>query len=157
MITQLAPLGATHRLSFVPEYDGQGNVTLSVMYAPKSDKEAVPRSLTISGTLAEVEAAVAADLAAAINKLAVHTSTLAALDAELAAEKKKKAETERKAKAKAAPATKKAPPPPPAEPKETSVPLAAGALTPAWKKAPAAAAVVEEDDEANIEALLEDV
>lgn len=148
MITALAPLGAKYRLQFVPEYGTDGTVSVAVIYSLKSvaEDEAVPKTLSFSGTVAEVEAALVEQLPQAVEKLLAHATTLEDLDRQLEAEKKEK-EDEKKSgsgkggKSTAKPADKKPTPEekkkddaPPAEPPPTPPAAAAPAgLTPAWK------------------------
>jgi hypothetical protein len=162
MITLLAPMGAKYNLQFVPEYGADGSVSVAVIYSPKGDEEAVPKTLSFSGTLAEVEEALVKELPTAVEKLVKHATALAELDAELAKElEAKKAEL---AKDKAAAAAKTKPvtvtkkavvkgepltsvatpaaPPMPVEAPPAPPPEAPAGLQPAWKK-PATEAKVE--------------
>jgi metal-dependent amidase/aminoacylase/carboxypeptidase family protein len=152
MITTLAPLGAKYNLQFVPEYGTDGTVTVAVIYTAKA-KDAVPKSLTFSGTIAEVETALVTDLPKVVDRLIAHATTLEALDVELKNEKAAK-EAELKAvkkqelaKAVAKP-TKTVTEPAPVAPAAPATPLPTG-LKPAWKKpvaaAPVAVAVAEDD------------
>jgi len=88
LITAIAPLGDKYRLQLIPEFDGAGNVTVVVLFSLKSTdiNKAAPRPLSFSGTIAEVEAAIATELVAAVGKLVSHALTLEGLDAELAKE-----------------------------------------------------------------------
>jgi len=158
MIATLAPLGAKYALQFVPEYGTDGTVTVAVIYTAKVE-DAVPKSLTFSGTVAEVETALVTDLPKVVDRLIAHATTLEALDVELKNEKaakeaeikavKKQDEDARKAVAKAAVAkpAKTVTEPAPVAPAAPATPLPTG-LKPAWKK-PAATPVpvaVEADD-----------
>lgn len=110
MITALAPLGAKYKLQFVPEYSEDGTVTVAIIYSLRHEKEPAPRSLTFSGTPAEVDAALVTQLPAAVERLARHATTLEELDRQLAAEvAEKKAATEKK-KPTPAPQVKHSPP-----------------------------------------------
>lgn len=168
MITLLAPLGTKFRLQFVPEYSGDGTVTVAVIYSPKDDEDAVPKSLTFSGTLAEVEEALVKELPAAVEKLVKHRLAIEELDAELAKElEAKKAEIAKdkeaakkreevkavekaaksKGKGKGEPLTSVATPPeeaPEITPESAAAPVVPPVptgLQPAWKAKAAAAGV----------------
>lgn len=166
MITLLAPMGAKFNLQFVPEYGADGNVTVAVIYTPKGDEDAVPKSLTFSGTLAEVEEALVKELPAAVEKLVKHRLAIEELDAELAKElEAKKAEIAKdkeaakkreevkaaakvKPKGKGEPLTSVATPPedapeitPEAAAAPVVVPPVPTGLQPAWKAKAAAAGV----------------
>ena len=166
MITTLAPLGAKYNLQFVPEYGTDGTVTVAVIYTAKA-KDAVPKSLTFSGTIAEVETALVTDLPKVVDRLIAHATTLEALDVELKNETaakeaelkavKKQDEDARKAHTKArerfvakaavAKPAKTVTEPAPVAPAAPATPLPTG-LKPAWKKpaaAPVAVAVAEDD------------
>jgi metal-dependent amidase/aminoacylase/carboxypeptidase family protein len=157
MITLLAPMGAKYNLQFVPEYGADGSVSVAVIYSPKGDEDAVPKTLSFSGTIAEVEEALTKDLPAAVEKLVKHRASIEALDAELAAEveaKKKevekdkanakaveaskvkaKAEAAAKAKGKSQPLSSVASPEVPVEAPPAPPPEAPAGLQPAWKQA----------------------
>lgn len=101
LLAALAPLATTHKLTFAPEYDDAGNVTVAVVYSLKDDKDGSSiKTLNLSGTIAEVDAALVAELPVAVGKLVAHAATLKDLDAQLAAEVEVK-------KAKVKPAAKK--------------------------------------------------
>ncbi len=158
MITALAPLGATHNINIALSYQTDGTVTATALVSLKTkDKEfGGIKPLVFSGPVAEVEAAIAEQLPAAVGKLVAHGNNLAAIDAQLAEETKaKEAEAAKKKAEKPAPkpaaakpaakakpksaataskpkpkATTEAKPAARTEPKEKPV---APALTPAWK------------------------
>jgi hypothetical protein len=157
MITSLASLGAKYRLMFVPEYSDDGTrVDVAVIFSLKSEKadEAVPKTLTFSGTIAEVEESLKADMPKAVSKLSAHATSLDELDKQLEADKKeneksraveaskKKAIADKSVKDSAKPARDKPQPKPdpepqPAEPpiakeKPADAPKAVPLLKPAW-------------------------
>lgn len=154
MITALAKLGATQRISILLDYDvtltklasGEGSVTATVMFAPRDDQAPDIKPVQITGTIAEVEAHLATDFTAGIEKVAGLVTTLAEAEADLKkqAEEKKAEATKEKEKPKetATAKPKKEAKPAPVEPAKTEKPLAAVAgkpvpsLTPAWKKKP---------------------
>ncbi len=160
MITLLAPMGAKYNLQFVPEYGADGSVSVAVIYSPKDDEEAVPKTLSFSGTIAEVEEALVKELPGAVDRLVKHRIAIEALDAELAKElEEKKAELAKDkaaaaAKTKTVTVTKKVvvkgepltsvatpkAPPMPTEAPPAPPPEAPAGLQPAWKKP-----VVEEE------------
>lgn len=170
LLASLAPLGATHKLSFIPEFDAAGNVSVAVVYSLKSDKDGSSiKTLNLTGTIAEVDAALVAELPAAIGKLVAHTASLKTLDDELAAElaaakeknakaKPAKKDDEKKPDDNAVPEPKPEPPkrgknretkiiktapaatPPAPEPAAPAAPAPSG-LVPAWKSATVVPAV----------------
>lgn len=112
MITALAPLGKTHSIQILPDFDGE-QATVTVLLKPKDSKKSdnvIP--LQFSGTLAEVDQALAEQLPLAVSKIVEHGNAIAVLDKQLEDERKEKEKSVAKEKAKPAakPATTKAAP-----------------------------------------------
>lgn len=174
-ITALAPLGAKYKLQFVPEYNADGTVTVSIIYSLKTkdeDDDVVPKTISFTGTPAEVDAALVDQLPKFVGKLVAHATSLEELDAQLEAEKAAKKEGDKKttikskveekkpepaAKSKGKkpatkeePAAKEEPPAPPEPPKPGAV--TPPGLTPAWKGAKPASEPAAPPSMANVPA-----
>ena len=108
MITQLAPLGATHNIVLVLAYgeiaqptptgepwpgaaSGEAirSVTVTVHLKPKDGVKGEPRDLQFTGPACDVEAELKDKLPLVTQKLVTHLASLDALDAELKAEQEK--------------------------------------------------------------------
>jgi hypothetical protein len=119
MITQLAPLGATHSIVLILAYgeppklvdpnpnetqiESEGrlqDVTITAHIKPKDGVKGEPRHLQFKGSIADVSREIGEKLPAAVNKIVEHTASLEQLDKDLAAEKEKaKAENTKKIEA----------------------------------------------------------
>jgi hypothetical protein len=104
LITTLAALGQKNSivltLAYTPPADGVENklagvhastVTVTAFIKPKENTDGEPKTLQFTGPLMEVEKELAEKLPLAVSKIVEHEDALAALDAQLAAEKEAKA------------------------------------------------------------------
>lgn len=86
MLTELAPLGVKNIIHIIAAYDGP-NVTITVSITPKDKtSEAKKRTLQLSGPISEVEAGLAATLTQTAESVAKFQTTLDELEAANAAD-----------------------------------------------------------------------
>lgn len=130
MITALAELGKTQRIQIIPEYDDAGNVTVTVLLAPKKPDGPTIRPLQYEGPIAEVEAHIGGGLDADVKKVVSLQSNLSDLEAEYEkAKKEKQAAIEEEKKA-----AKKKDEKPKAETKTEAKPAPAKEVKPGYRK-----------------------
>lgn len=96
MITELAPLGATHRVVVTLDYGEQ--VTATVILHPKDEKKDKQFSFQLAGPAEELNASFAEKLTEAATKITTAKTGLDELDAQLAAAKAEKEAELKKAK-----------------------------------------------------------
>ena len=86
MLTELAPLGVKNIIHIIAAYDGP-NVTITVSITPKEKtSEAKKRTLQLSGPISEVEAGLAATLTQTAESVAKFQTSLDELEAANAAD-----------------------------------------------------------------------
>lgn len=88
MITALAELGKTQRIQIIPDYDDAGNVTVTVLFAPKKEDGQAITPIQYSGPIAEVEAHIGGGFDADVKRLSGLVTNIAEVEAELEKEKK---------------------------------------------------------------------
>lgn len=144
MITTLAKMGATHRISVLLDYQGGAipeSVTATILFEGKEDSALDIKPIQISGPIEEVEKHLASDFAVSVKKIEALVTQYGEAEADLAkqVEEKKAEAAKKKEEPKPEPKKPKAEKPKPAEPAKAVTSIAdkakpVPALTPAWKK-----------------------